>query len=320
MTEVHLLVTCTKRKTRPAGPALRLRSVEGATIAERMGAWLERLRTHRSESIRVEELYAGDHWSVVRSLAGCTTGSGLPIRVWVCSAGYGLLSWASRIAPYAATFSPGQPDSVLRDDRARNDDSINQAWWELLAQWEGPAPGTPRSVAELVEAFPRGFFVLAVSLPYLQALGADLRTAVARLSDRDRFSVLSAGAGARGEPAGQFIPCSAQLQPLVGGARASLNVRLARLALQDREVEEPRCSVLQARFGELLRRQPRRAASARQSITDEQVKAYIRNALRQNARQRPSPLLSRLRRQNRVCEQGRFVSLFRQVEEERHGT
>jgi hypothetical protein len=37
MPEVHLLVTCTKRKTRPPVPALMLRSVEGRTITERVG-------------------------------------------------------------------------------------------------------------------------------------------------------------------------------------------------------------------------------------------------------------------------------------------
>jgi len=53
-------------------------------------------------------------------------------------------------------------------------------------------------------------------------------------------------------------------------------------------------------------------------MTDEQVKVFIRDALRQDARQRPTPLLARLREHNRACEQSRFVSLFRQVREECH--
>ncbi|HKB39811.1 MAG TPA: hypothetical protein VKD72_25470, partial [Gemmataceae bacterium] len=160
MPEVHLLVTCTKRKTRSPVPALMLRSVQGETIEKKAGVWLERLRGRRAEAVPVQELYAGDHWSVVRSLAGATTSSGTRVRVWVCSAGYGLLTWDSRIASYEATFTPGQPDSVACGDGARSVESANQTWWELLASWAGPAPGMPRSVTALVGAFPRSYFLL----------------------------------------------------------------------------------------------------------------------------------------------------------------
>jgi hypothetical protein len=317
--DLHLLVTCTKRKTRPPLPTLMLRSVAGETIGERAGNWLGRLRANRAETTPVECLYAGDPWRVVCSLAGTAVGRGIRVRVWVCSAGYGLLAWDSRVAPYAATFTPGQPDSVGPNDRAGDATSAVQTWWELLAGWEGPARGTPRSVTDLVRTFPRSYFLVAVSPPYLTALGADLRKAVEGLPDRDRFAVLSAGAQARDGLAEHLVPGGAQLQPLVGGARASLNVRLARLALQEWGADEPRLSVLRAHFGRLLRQQPRRPRSPRTPITDEQVKAYIREALRQDARQRPTPLLARLRTQSRACEQSRFVSLFRQVEEEGYG-
>jgi hypothetical protein len=53
-------------------------------------------------------------------------------------------------------------------------------------------------------------------------------------------------------------------------------------------------------------------------MSDEQVRVYIREALRQDSRQRPTALLARFREHNRACEQSRFVSLFRQVEEGCH--
>jgi hypothetical protein len=51
-------------------------------------------------------------------------------------------------------------------------------------------------------------------------------------------------------------------------------------------------------------------------MTDDQVKVFIREALRKDSRQRPTPLLAHLREHHRACEQSRFVSLFRQVQEE----
>jgi hypothetical protein len=223
-----------------------LRSIQGETIEKKAGVWLERLRERRAEAVHVEELHAGDHWSVVRSLAAANTSSAIRVRVWVCSAGYGLLTWDSWIACYAATFTPGQPDSVACSDWAISAKSANQTWWKLLASWAGPAPGMPRSVTDLVGAFPRSYFLLALSPPYLTALAADLRNAAESLLDRDHLSVLSAGAGTQGELAEHLIPSNARLQPLVGGARTSLNVRLARMALQDAAAKEPRLSVLRA--------------------------------------------------------------------------
>src|SRR5262245_5045531 len=127
-----------------------LRSVGGGTPAERAAVWLKRVRGHRAERVAIEGLYAGEHWSVVRSLARPTAGLGAKVRVWVCSAGYGLLTWDSRAAPYAATFTPGQADSVDRIGRAGDTESAAQDWWKHLGSWEGPTPGAPRSVTDLV--------------------------------------------------------------------------------------------------------------------------------------------------------------------------
>lgn len=109
---VNLIVSCTKRKARAARAALRLRDLEPtATVAE----WVRRLQAERSDLLPARDLYCGDHWAVVRSLADGVPANGQAVRVWVCSAGYGLITPASRLAAYDATFTPrpaglGPPD------------------------------------------------------------------------------------------------------------------------------------------------------------------------------------------------------------------
>ena len=58
------------------------------------------------------DLYCGGHWSVMRDLVSGSQIALPPLRTYVISAGYGVISTASRIAPYAATFAVGHEDSI----------------------------------------------------------------------------------------------------------------------------------------------------------------------------------------------------------------
>jgi len=55
--------------------------------------------------VPAEALYGGDHWSVVRELATNDLFGYRDIRIWVCSAGYGLIPLGSRIHPYSGIYS-----------------------------------------------------------------------------------------------------------------------------------------------------------------------------------------------------------------------
>ena len=82
------------------------------------------------------DLYAGEHWDVARRLANLSDAD-TSVELWVCSAGYGLIPASAPSAPYAATFTPGNADSV--PDGAEG----ASAWWNALASWEGPLPQSP---------------------------------------------------------------------------------------------------------------------------------------------------------------------------------
>jgi hypothetical protein len=69
-----------------------LRTVKAASIQERGEVWLNRLRSCNAQQLKAEQLYSGDHWSVVRSLAAVAHASGLRAKIWISSAGYGLIS------------------------------------------------------------------------------------------------------------------------------------------------------------------------------------------------------------------------------------
>jgi hypothetical protein len=235
----------------------------------------------------------------------------------VCSAGYGLISLTSRLLPYSATFSEGQVDSVCAG-RTGDTTANLSTWWQTVASWEGPDPVGPRSLAELARRFPRRPLLLAVSANYLKALQRDVLEANGHLARSELLSILSTGADNNGNCGQHLLPCDARLQTLVGGARSSLNVRLAAKVLQEVSVADLKLPALSQQFEEWLTSCPPVAIIRRTPMSDEDVRNYVRVALEVEPNLRPTPLLRRLRDQGLACEHHRFVKLFMQLRKARY--
>ena len=78
---INLFVTCTQRKSREIPPELRFRFLPAyETLEDLSEAWIDRLQERKGELIHASELYAGDHWQVVRSLKNSTSNSPLDLR------------------------------------------------------------------------------------------------------------------------------------------------------------------------------------------------------------------------------------------------
>jgi hypothetical protein len=300
---VNLIVSCTKRKTREALAPLRLRDLPATDSTEvRAAEWLRRLRTPRTGPVPARHLYAGDHWSVVRTIAGRDD-----VRIWICSAGYGLITLDSQLAPYDATFTPGQPDSILNNGASR---TTLPAWWAALGTWEGPPGSAHRSIAAVAEAYPTDFLLIALSDEYLKAVTDDVRQASVLLPTH--LAIISAGADTAPGLEAHLLPCDSRLQPVAGGALASLNVRLALRLFEStrKELSLERCRNL---FRRWLNGQPDQERPSRSPMSDDEIRSFIRLASAADPRIRPTPLLQKLRRLGSACEHGRFTRLFHEV-------
>jgi hypothetical protein len=311
---VNVLVTCTKRKTRLAPKALRFGSVTGRSIEGQAKKWIQRLATNKAETISAEDLYSGDQWQIAKSLPSVGESRGLRVQLWVCSAGYGLIPATAKVRPYSATFSSTHPDFVFRR-KQQNGTAMLSAWWEQLMRWEGPCPGEPRSLTDLARAFPESPLLVVASTVYLKAMRRDVELALKRLATPELLTVVSGGTEELGGVSKQLLPCDARLQQILGGARMSLNVRVAKRILAGPE-PWPFChSKLARSFRRLLAKQPAIKTYDRVTMTDREVERFIRRHLSKNSEMRHSPLLRLLRDSGCACEQKRFHALFRRVEE-----
>ena len=315
---IQIIVTCTKRKTHPVDSQLMVRSLAKDTIENRREEWIERLSSTWGIKIPAGDLYAGDHWKVVQSLIPAAVSSGFRANLWVCSAGYGLISPNCKVLPYSATFSCSHPDSVCKKLQGLTPQAAPISWWQLLSAWKGPTSGRPRNLADLSAENSRSPIWLIASKVYLNAIAKDVKTLVETLRDPERLSIFSAGTSSLPGLDDHLVPIDARLQTIAGGARRSLNIRLARKALLELRKTGPTLPALKRKFKKLLTQHPPLATYHRIPMTDEEVKRFIKFAIREDPQKRFSPLLRELRDSGHACEHRRFASLFRNVQERIH--
>ena len=316
---INIIVTCTKQKTCEPASSLQLRNIGGANVEGRVRQWKSRLDRSHGETITPKSLYAGDHWKVAKNLAELAKPSE-QICVWVISAGYGLLPLDALIQPYSATFSTRHPDTVVLPSESGIVDPAadKRAWWNALIDldWERERP---ISITDLAKEYPDSPLLIAASANYLHAIQDDLRNAQAHLDDMNQLAIMSAGTDALGDLTENLIPCDARLQPLVGGVLRSLNVRLLRHALENARRTPPTLSGISTRFQKLLAEAPERPKYDRTPVTDDEVRRFVKRAMNKQTNVTQSRLLRDLRDSGKACEQGRFRTLFKEVQGAHHG-
>ena len=307
---LHIIVTCTDRK-RGGAPKLRARDLpRDLPIDRRLDMWVETLDAVPGAPMPASDLYLGDHWRVASSLPHLATARGIDARLWIASAGYGLVSPGSMLVPYAATFAPRVADSVAHVGDARD---APRRWWDGLARWRGPESDTPRTLAQLAGDDARSAILIVVSAAYLAALASDAEAAAMRLRRRESLMIVSAGASPEGPLASQVLPADARLQSALGGTRQSLNVRIARWLIEHAEDHQFDPTDIHRCLADELEKQPALERFDRKAIDDDEVRAYIAACLSENAQLTKSVLLRRLRDDGYACEQRRFGELFTSV-------
>jgi hypothetical protein len=205
--------------------------------------------------------------------------------------------------PHHATLTPGQADSVPGDWAS---------WWSLLSEWPGPMPERPRSIQALVAADPTATFMFVLSKNYLRACGADLAAAYERITDPDRFFIVSAGGRPDGDLTASAVPADARLQAHFGGTRRALNARIGADLLERgiRSRDEA------ARYmTQLLVAQSPIPRYDRKRQSDREILDAITARLAQAPTTSANRMLRELRDAGLACEQRRFGRLYRQAVE-----
>jgi hypothetical protein len=260
---------------------------------------MQRLTSSDLDTVRAEDLYAGEHWDIARALPRLATGFARP-TLWVASAGWGLIPIDAAIRPYSATFSTRHLDSVSDNAQGAQD------WWSAIAAWRGPTPGASRSLTALMADHPRDRVLLVLSQPYFAACGNDLRDAITTAND-SMLSIIAAGVTPQPALAAWQFPADARLQHHVGGTRGSLNVRIAADLLSTGLTDH---DAMSCHLRQRLTAAPDLPTYERRRLADDEVITFIRARRATNPSLSRTSLLRELRDGGMACEQARFADLF----------
>lgn len=316
--QINLFVTCTSTKRFLPTGNIMLREVAGASLSDRFSAWKARIERSRSVSQSAVDTYYGGHWSVVRSLIGTFQSPPSDIRIWIVSAGYGLISPSDAIIPYGATFTPGQADSVyVASDSTSTVASI--AWWKLLSEWRPSVlqSGSPRSVAEVVSLYPQATNLLVLPPDYFRALSEDLSESLTRLGNASQLIILSSDEKSCHWLADNTIKIDARLQSFLGGARSSLGIRMARTILQELHGKVANLASARQLVAELIMHRGVTKTYDRAPVYDARVMELISEEFSRNPSISYSQALRNFRDAGFACEMKRFRRLFAITREQR---
>ena len=277
MQQINLIVTCTKRKKQNPDWYLQIRGLKRFDINTAFKMWLARLDQAEVAGIPARSLYSGDHWSVVRGLDNPSIQDRMKVNIWVCSAGYGLVSMDTLVKPYSATFSPSHPDSTSNWTNSDSNILNSRRWWQLLSNWTNSESGLPRSICDVAKVFPNSPIIVAASKVYLNAIADDLSDSLGYLNRPDFLSIVSAGTNSLdgGRLEANLLPSNARLQHVVGGALLSLNIRIVREIIGNSDLASLKYGSIKGWLDELIKRQPTMGRQRRSSLTDDEVVNYI---------------------------------------------
>lgn len=307
MPTLHVVLTCTDRKT--PSPALCVRSLAAGSLNSRFDAWKNAVASANTGAIPISQLYAGDHWQIVRSIERATP-SGIAVQVWICSAGYGLLEMASPAQPYSATFASSHADSVAPPGAS----FTTRDWWQALGTWRPADILGPRTIVELVRSHPNDFVLVGVSGVYATAMSRDLADAYHVARENDRIAIISLGDRPADQVKAAVIHTDARLKAVLGGAMHSLNARVVRRAVESASYWFPERQALAALIKSWTDSAPALVTFNRRRLDDETVRAFITARLGEHPRATHTHTLRALRDGGSACEQARFATLFREVQ------
>ena len=310
----NVITSCTQSKRLTAPDALHGGNLDReAPVEERCLDWCARLQAASEPTVAARDLYKGDHWQVSLEIAASAP-QGHSCRLWVASAGHGLIDVDCPVHSYAATFRTDQEDSVVRSSTEA------RAWWTGLTVDAQARSAEPSSLEALVAEDPAAGLIVVASPSYINALEVDLSAAIRLMSDASRAIIVSAGKPRKASPLSpQWLSFDARIRTIVGGGMQGLNARVARFLCQSAGSWPLTVEAAQACLDEACHSIERFRYPSRDGQSDAALTEFIEEELRTDSRVTKTGLLRKLRSMGLACEQKRFGALFNQVKHQSHG-
>ena len=308
--EIHLITGCTSRKTVPQEKRVKARELTPGPITEVVSEWGKFL-CQAERKVKVRDFYAGRGFLEAKKTVG-NNGQ----RLWVVSAGLGIVNGDWEVPAYDLTISNNSADSITR--KINLNKGWEKNWWSAVEsglEWS-------KNISSLIKENPYSIFVISLPDFYFSMINEKLKN----LSKKDmsrvriistpniRFDAISV--------AEQIVPYGSGLDgpdSNLKGTKADFYQRAARHFVENVLIKDPMAPAQTHRRlvkGELERmRLPDNPK--RQKMSDTEIINLIDQNW-ENMGGKAEKLLRWLRDEKQVaCEQGRFSRMFNKVKEDK---
>jgi hypothetical protein len=287
--EVDVVAACSDRKRVTPLAEVRLRAVGGDRTRARLESWRDRVEA-APRVVSARDLYAGAHWAAVLDGVEALRRSGWIARLWVASAGLGIVAEHERVPSYSATFGAGHADSVWRGSGDGPRLAALRDWWRALTE-------------EKVEPFASSPHIIFVAgQTYVDAV----QPLLVRGGVRGRTVVLSTSSAAT-------VRYDGRARVALGGTLGSLNARVFRHLSGRADAHGWRPDALQDAVDLLARGAPEPGWN-RLRLDDGAISEWIVSLLTRAPHTRRTEALRALRDAGVACSQARFAGLYQSVE------
>jgi hypothetical protein len=299
---IDLLVACTKRKRGDGSPELSFRTLCPTAAAGLAETWWSRA-VGSTDCRTMYELYSGVGWASSQGAYVAAQREDV-CKLFVLSAGFGLLDEQDRVPIYTATFV-SEKDQVARCiTETGTPAERHRLWWRAINSVRGLGETPLSTRLELGNRC-----LIALGVHYLQACADDL-VLLARKRRPGDLVIICVGANlAELDPALRecLLPLDLRIENLLGGPRSTLNQRTLEWLLTSVVPQTGwERGALNLYISNVLASTPYRDAPLRRTVSDQEVAAWIGAKLAQEPALTISQMLVLFRQNDTACEQGRF--------------
>lgn len=317
-------------------PVAELRAIKKNTLEKRAEIWWKKLNEFPkqpaskkipvSESlskIKAKDLYIGSYWSTVRNLPEKVRLAGFESKLWVISAGYGLITGDENIHSYSATFAQGDDNSVSNGERDTSERAeILRRWWKLISNYSLAENTKPRKLSKLLQVHKNDYFLIIVSGDYLTAIERDLLDGVKFLSSPENLLIITSKSFSNEDLKKNLVPTDARLQChqncpqecdkhlIRRGIRSSIGASLGEKIVEKITDGKFTSSKLKEFVESRIEKSPELFYLSRNRLTDTDVSGFINKELSEMPSASCTSLLRKLRDGGRACEGKRFKELY----------
>ncbi len=302
--KLHILVPCTGSKTKKTSPNLDFSNLSG-TLLEKFEKWCNNANKENNKHL-AHDLYCGPAWSQVKIIKETFPAA----KIWIVSAGFGLIPWDARIPSYSITFSPNQPESIQHEGPGASKYKRNLEWWNYLSTWaSNPGPTESVTTKDLLDDR-HNRIISALPKTYLKVLEKDFIT-----KHSADLLIFSSDSSLNPILKDKLIQLDSRLPLAIGGTRQIMILRLIwkiNIIINKGSINSIRDKVSQ------LMKNHEIIKYRRKPLSDEEVIQYITLKWNEIKSSHSSPSRSRILRTLRdegfACEQKRFKNLYLRLE------